>query len=85
MPKLGTSTWDATLARRLYDEGALFKDIGEQVGVAPNLVSQFASRHWPPRDKALDYNPGRLKRETRSRPLSAGRSTLPPLPSLRAE
>jgi hypothetical protein len=81
MPKLGTTTWDAAFARRLYDEGALFKDIGERVGAAPSLVSQFASRHWPPRDKALDYNPGRLKRDA-TRPRPAGRSTLPPLPSL---
>jgi hypothetical protein len=55
MPKLGTTTWDATLARRLYDEGALFKDIGEQVGAAPNLVSQFTARHWPPRDQAMRW------------------------------
>jgi hypothetical protein len=84
MPKLGTTTWDAALARHLYDEGALFKDIGEQVGAAPNLVSQFASRHWPPRDQALDYQPGRLKRDA-ARPRPAGRSTLPALPSLRAK
>jgi hypothetical protein len=84
MPKLGTTTWDAALARRLYDEGALFKDIGEQVGAAPSLISQFARRHWPPRDQALDYQPGGRKRE-RDRPRPAGRSTLPALPSLRAE
>jgi hypothetical protein len=50
MPKLGTITWDAALARRLYDEGATYKHIGEQVGAAASLVSQFASRHWPARD-----------------------------------
>jgi hypothetical protein len=45
MPKLGTTTWDAALARRLYDEGATYKHIGEQVGAAASLVNQFASRH----------------------------------------
>jgi hypothetical protein len=25
MPKLGTTIWDAALARRLYDEGATYK------------------------------------------------------------
>ena len=53
MPKLGTTTWDAALARRLYDEGATYKHIGEQVGAAASLVSQFASRHWPARDQAM--------------------------------
>jgi hypothetical protein len=80
MPKLGTTTWDAALARRLYDEGATYKHIGEQVGAAPALVSAFASRHWPPRDKAMAYQPGGRKRDQTPRP--AGRSTLPPLPSL---
>jgi hypothetical protein len=60
-----TTIWDAALGRRLYDEGATFKEIGGRVGAAPPLISQFAARNWPPRDK---------------RP--AGRSTLPPLPSL---
>jgi hypothetical protein len=86
MPKLGTTTWDAALARRMYDEGATFKEIGEQVRAAPSLVSQFASRHWSRRDKALDYQPGRLKRERDGqRPLPRGRATLPALPSLRAK
>jgi hypothetical protein len=86
MPKLGTTTWDAALARRLYDEGATFKLIGERVGAPPGLVSQFASRHWPPRDKALDYQPGGRKRErVGPRPLPRGRATLPALPSLRSE
>jgi hypothetical protein len=81
MPKLGTTIWDAALARRLYDEGATYKSIGEQVGAAPSLISQFAARHWPARDQPMDYQPGRLKR-SRDRPRPAGRSTLPPLPSL---
>jgi hypothetical protein len=86
MPKLGTTTWDAALARRLYDAGALFKEIGAQVGAAPSLISQFASRHWPPRDKALDYQPGGRKRDrVGPRPLPRGRTTLPALPSLRAK
>jgi hypothetical protein len=41
MPKLGTTTWDAALARRLYDKGATYKHIGEQIGVAVSLVGQF--------------------------------------------
>jgi hypothetical protein len=81
MPKLGTTIWDATLARRLYDEGASYKSIGEQVGAASSLIIAFASRHWPPRDKAMAYKPGGRKRD-RDRPRPAGRSTLPPLPSL---
>jgi hypothetical protein len=81
MPKLGTTIWDAALARRLYDEGATYKDISERVGAAPSLISQFASRHWPPRDKAMARQPGGRKRN-RDRPRPAGRSTLPPLPSL---
>lgn len=82
MPKLGATIWDAALARRLYDEGATYKVIGEQVGAAPSLVSQFAARHWPPRDKAMGYQPGSRKRSRPPRRLPAGRSTLPPLPSL---
>jgi len=50
MPKLGTTIWDPALARRLFDEGVSFKEIGEQVGAAPALISQHAARHWPPRD-----------------------------------
>jgi hypothetical protein len=80
MPKLGTTIWDATLARQLYDEGATYTQIGERVGAAPSLIGQFAARHWPPRDQAMAYLPGRLKRDRPPRP--AGRSTLPPLPSL---
>ncbi|MGD0108532.1 MAG: hypothetical protein ABSC06_31500 [Rhodopila sp.] len=83
MPKLGTTTWNAALARRLYDEGASYTSIGEQIGAAPSLISQFAARHWPPRDQAMAYQPGRRKRDVASRPpRAAGRSTLPPLPSL---
>jgi hypothetical protein len=81
MPKFGTTTWDATFARQLYDDGSTFKEIGERVGVAPSLIGQFAARHWPPRDHALSYQPGGRKRH-RDRPRPAGRSTLPPLPSL---
>jgi hypothetical protein len=81
MPKLGTTIWDSARARRLYDEGATYKEIGKQVGAAPSLISQFASRHWPPRDQAMAYQPGGRKRD-RARPRPAGRSTLPPLPSL---
>jgi hypothetical protein len=81
MPKLGTTTWDAALARRLYDEGATYKHIGERVGAAASLVGAFAARHWPPRDMAMAYQPGGRKRD-RDRPRPAGRSTLPPLPSL---
>jgi hypothetical protein len=44
MPKLGTTIWDAALARRLYDEGANYESVGEQVGAAPSLISQFAAR-----------------------------------------
>jgi hypothetical protein len=83
MPKLGTTIWDAALARRLYDEGATYKEIGEQVGTAPSLVSQFASRHWPAR--AMAYQPGGRKRDVGPRPLPPGRATLPPLPSLSAD
>jgi hypothetical protein len=82
MPKLGTTTWDAELARRLYDEGATYKEIGERVGVAASLVSQFASRHWPAREKAMA---GGRKRDVGPRPLPPGRATLPPLPSLSAD
>jgi hypothetical protein len=83
MPKLGTTIWDAALARRLYDEGATYRHIGERVGAAPSLVSQFALRHWPERDQAMAYQPGGRKRDARPRPLPRGRATLPPLPSLR--
>jgi hypothetical protein len=65
--------------RRLYDEGASYTQIGEQIGASPSLIGQFASRHWPPREQALAYQPGGRKRD---RPRPAGRSTLPPLPSL---
>jgi hypothetical protein len=83
MPKLGTTTWDAALARRLYDEGATYKHIGKQVGAAASLVSQFASRHWPARDQAMAYQPGSRKRDRIGpRSLPRGRATLPPLPSL---
>jgi hypothetical protein len=83
MPKLGTTTWDAALARHLYDKGATYKHIGEQVGAAASLVSQFASRHLPARDQAMAYQPGSRKRGSdRPRPLPPGRATLPPLPSL---
>jgi len=81
MPKLRTTTWDAELARRLYDKGATFKHIGEQVGAAASLVSQFASCHWPARDQAMADQPGGRKRDG-PRPLPPGRATLPPLPSL---
>jgi hypothetical protein len=80
MPKLGTTIWDAALARRLYDEGATYKHIGEQVGAAASLVGQFASRHWPAR--AMAYRPGGRKRDRGPRSLPRGRATLPPLPSL---
>ena len=83
MPKLGATIWDAALARRLYDEGVSYTSIGEQIGAAPSLIGQFAARHWPPRDKTMAYQPGGRKRDaTRRRPRPAGRSTLPPLPSL---
>jgi hypothetical protein len=83
MPKLGTTTWDAALARRLYDDGATHKHIGEQVGAAPPLISQFAARHWPARDQAMGYRPGGRKRDrVGPRPLPRGRATLPPLQSL---
>ena len=86
MPKLGTTTWDAALARRLYDEGATYKHIGKQVGAAASLVGQFASRHWPARDQAMAYQPGSRKRGSDGpRPLPRGRATLPPLPSLAAD
>jgi hypothetical protein len=52
-------SWDAALARRLYDAGATYKAIGERVGAEPQLVSQFAARHWPKRDKPMAYRPGR--------------------------
>jgi hypothetical protein len=52
MPKLGTTIWDATLARRLYDEGASFTQIGVRIGVAPSLIGQFAARHGHRRDPA---------------------------------
>jgi hypothetical protein len=81
MPKLGATIWNATLARRLYDEGATFKEIGERVGVAPSLIGQFAARHRPLRDMTMAYQPGGRKR-VRGRPRPAGRSTLPPLRSL---
>jgi hypothetical protein len=85
MPKLGTTTWDAALARRLYDEGANYKHIGKQVSAAASLVSQFASRHWPARDQAMAYQPGGRKRGSdEPRPLPRSRTTLPPLPSLAA-
>jgi DNA invertase Pin-like site-specific DNA recombinase len=48
------------------DQRARNKDIGEQVGAAPSLISQFSARHWPPRDKALGYQPGRRKRDAAS-------------------
>jgi hypothetical protein len=35
MPKLGMTIWDAALGCRLYDEGATYKDIGEQIGAVP--------------------------------------------------
>jgi hypothetical protein len=82
MPKLGTTIWNAALARRLYNEGATYKSIGEQIGAAPSLISQFAARHWPPRNQAMAYQPGGRKRSGPPRPLPAGRLTLPPLPSL---
>jgi hypothetical protein len=85
MPKLGTTIWDAALARRLYDGGATYKNIGEQVGASPKLISQFAARHWPSRGQAMAYQPGGGKRDAASRPprpLPKGRSTLPPLPCL---
>lgn len=85
MPKLGTTTWDAALARRLYDEGATFKEIGERVAAAPSLVSQFAARHWPARDQAMGYRPDGRKRGRGPRSLPRGRATLPPLPSLSAD
>jgi hypothetical protein len=86
VPKLETTTWDATLARRLYDEGATYKHIGKQVGAAASLISQFASRHWPVRDKAMAYQPGSRKRSSAGpRSLPRGRATLPPLPSLAAD
>jgi hypothetical protein len=86
MPKLGATTWDAALARCLYDEGATYKGIGERVGAAPSLVSQFASRHWPARDQAMAYQPGGRKRgRVGPRPLPRGRATLPALPSLCAK
>jgi hypothetical protein len=34
MPKLGTTIWDATLARRLYDEGATYTQIGKPISRA---------------------------------------------------
>jgi hypothetical protein len=83
VPKLGETSWDAALARRLYDAGATYKAIGERVGAEPQLVSQFAARHWPERDKSMAYRPGRHKRELRRpRPLPPGHPTLPPLRSL---
>jgi hypothetical protein len=30
-------------------------NIGDQVGSAPSLISQFAARHWPPRDETMAY------------------------------
>jgi hypothetical protein len=30
MPKLGTTIWDAALARRLYDEGATYKPLASR-------------------------------------------------------
>jgi hypothetical protein len=80
MPKLGTTIWDAALARRLYDEGATYKHIGEQVGAAASLVSAFAARHWPPREQA-----SRKCDSDGPRPLPPGSATLPPLPSLSAD
>jgi len=49
MPKLGTTTWNAALARRLYDEGASYTSIGEQIGAAPSLISpELAPYKFPP-------------------------------------
>ncbi|MGD0110185.1 MAG: hypothetical protein ABSC06_40160 [Rhodopila sp.] len=85
MPKLGTTIWDAALARRLYDEGASYTSIGEQIGAAPSLIGQFAARHWPPRDKTtMAYQPGGRKRDaTRRRPRPAGRSAATAVAGLR--
>ena len=78
MPALGETIWDQALARHLYDAGATFEAIGANVGVLANVVSQFAKRHWPPRDpRSRPPPPPRRVRR-------AGRETLPPLASLQA-
>ena len=50
MPALGETIWDQTVARRMYDQGATFVEIGACVGTGANVVSAFAKRHWPRRE-----------------------------------
>ena len=50
MPALGETIWDQTVARRMYDQGATFVEIGACVGTGANVVSAFAKGHWPRRE-----------------------------------
>jgi hypothetical protein len=50
MPALGETFGDQTIARRMYDQGATFAEIGACVGTGANVVSAFAKRHWPRRE-----------------------------------
>jgi hypothetical protein len=85
MPHLGQTKWDQTVARRLYDEGRPFTEIGHLVGVRANVVGAFAGRHWPRREATRNEEPRRPTHRsdpTKVRPLPRGEPTLPTLPSL---
>lgn len=86
MPSKGTTQWDQATARRMYDQGATYMDIGRRINVAASLIGQFAKTHWPPRPATMAYRPGGRKRNRGGpSPLPRGARTLPDLPSLSAD
>ena len=86
MPALGETIWDQTVARRMYDQGATFVEIGACVGTGANVISAFAKRHWPRREARPAMPPKPRNRPTRrtaaARPLRPGQAPLPSLRSL---
>jgi hypothetical protein len=86
MPALGETIWDQTVARRMYDQGATFVEIGACVGTDAHVVSAFAKRHWPRREARPAVPTKPRDRPTRrtacARPLRPGLAPLPPLRSL---
>jgi hypothetical protein len=67
--------------RALFDQGLSYKLIGLRLGVSETVIAGIVHRNgFPPRPSPINYGqPPRKEPQTLRR---AGRTTLPPLPSL---